>query len=93
MLKMGFCMTYDNTSKITAVGACPFSHRDNINDMYVQLPADVNELNNFTCGRLKRRGLLCSNCEDSLGVAVLIVMNALNVWEIFMDGCSILHLP
>ena len=68
---MLYCMTNDNTSNITAVGACPSSHRDNINDMYVQLPADVNELNNFTCGRLKRRGLLCSHCEDSLGVAVL----------------------
>ena len=37
----------------------------------MQLPADVNELNNFTCGRFKRGGLLCSHCEDSLGVVVL----------------------
>ena len=71
MLKMEHCITYDNISNVISVGTCPFSHRDNIDDMYVQLPANVNELNNFTCGRLKRRGLLCSNCEDSLGVAVL----------------------
>ena len=71
MLRIEYCMTYDNISNVTAVGTCPFSNRDNINDMYVQQPADVNELNNFTCGRLKRRGLLCSHCEDSLGVAVL----------------------
>ena len=71
MLRIDYCMTYDNLSDVTSVGICPFSHRDNINDIYVQLPADVNELNNFTCGRLKREGLLCSNCEDSLGVAIL----------------------
>ena len=71
MLRIEYCMTYDNISNVTAVGTCPFSNRDNINDMYVQQPADVNELNNFTCGRLKREGLLCSHCEDSLGVAVL----------------------
>ena len=71
MLRIERCMTYDNISNVTSVSICPFSHRDNINDMYVQQPADVNVLNNFTCGRLKRRGLLCSHCEDSLGVAVL----------------------
>ena len=70
-LRIEHCMTYDNISNVTSVSACPFSHRDNIDDMYVQLPADVNELNNFMCGRLKRGGLLCSHCEDSLGVAVL----------------------
>ena len=69
-LKIEYCMTYDNISNVTSVGTCPFSHRDNTNDIYVQLPADVNELNNFTCGRLKREGRLCSYCEDSLGVAV-----------------------
>ena len=71
MLKMGHCMTYDNISNVTSVGICPFSYRENKYDTYVQLPADVNELNNFTCGRLKRGGILCSHCEDSLGVAVL----------------------
>ena len=71
MLMMEHCMTYDNISNVTSVGTCPFSHRDNINDIYVQQPADVKELNNFTCGRLKRKDLLCSYCEDSLGVAVL----------------------
>ena len=71
MLRMENCMTYDNISDVTSVGTCPFSYRENKYDTYVQQPADVNKLNNFTCGRLKRECRLCSNCEDSLGVAVL----------------------
>ena len=31
----------------------------------------MEDLNNFTCSWLNRRGLLCSHCEESLGVAVL----------------------
>ena len=65
------CMTYDNISDVTVTGSCPYSRLMSVDKFYVKPPADVTELNNFTCGRLKRRGLLCSHCEDSLGVAVL----------------------
>ena len=65
------CMTYDNISSVTVAGSCPYSKLVDINEFYVQQPESVNELNNFTCGWLQRRGPLCSHCEDSLGVAVL----------------------
>ena len=71
-LRTDCCMTHDNISQVTVVSSCPYSNNiNNINDVFVQQPLDVNELNMFTCSRLKRRGLLCSHCEDSLGVAVL----------------------
>ena len=48
-----------------------------LNDMYVQQPANVNELNNFTCGRLKREGLLAVTVKIHWEWQYsLIVMNA-----------------
>ena len=70
-----YCMTYDVTSNVTVAGACPFSRLKNSDGLYTQPPMDVNELNNFTCGKLQRSGLLCSHCENSLGVAVLSYSN------------------
>ena len=70
-LNIRYCMTYDDTINATVAGICPFSRLNKSDEFYVQQPVNVNELQNFTCGRLKRRGLLCSHCEDSLGIAVL----------------------
>ena len=63
-----FCMGYDNASKVTVLGHCPYSEK---NTFFYELPQDVEDLNNFTCSWLNRRGLLCSHCDESLGVAVL----------------------
>ena len=66
------CMTNDNLGNVTVTGSCPYSGQRNMsNELYRQQPMNVTKLDNFTCGRLRRRGLLCSHCEDSLGVAVL----------------------
>ena len=67
-LMNGFCMGYDNASKVTVLGYCPYSEK---NTLFYELPQDVEDLNNFTCSWLNRRGLLCSHCEESLGVAAL----------------------
>ncbi len=66
-----YCMTYDNTSRKTSVGACPFSKGTTLDDLTREQPRDRNKLNNFTCGWLRRQGILCSHCKESLGVAVL----------------------
>ncbi len=66
-----YCMTYDNTSRKTSVGDCPFSARRMLDDLMTEQPRDRNKLNNFTCGWLRRQGILCSHCKESLGVAVL----------------------
>ena len=68
------CMGYVNTSKVTVAGHCPYAGGANSkNNLFlIEVPRDPKELNNFTCGWLNRRGLLCSHCSDeSLGVAVL----------------------
>ncbi len=64
-------MTYDNTSRKTSLGACLFIKRRMLDDLITEQPRDINKLNNVTCGRLGRQGILCSHCKESLGVAVL----------------------
>ncbi len=66
-----YCMTYDNTSRKTSVGAFLFIKRRMLDDLMIELPRDINKLNNVTCGRIGRQGLLCSHCKETLGVAVL----------------------
>ena len=67
------CMSYDNKSKVTVAGKCIHSYSRSSNDDYfIEQPISVTKLDNFTCGWLKRTGLLCSHCRNqSHGVAVL----------------------
>lgn len=66
------CMTYDDESTGAVEGYCPYDHQTNtINSAFNIQPSNVSSLTEFTCGWLKRTGVLCSHCKDSLGVAVL----------------------
>ena len=68
----GYCMSYNDTSKDTVAGGCPFSnHHDGAQIFYFTLPNDTSELNTFTCSGLNRTGLLCSQCQRGLGPSVL----------------------
>ena len=67
----GYCMSYNDTTKDTVAGGCPFSNHDGAQIFYVTLPNDTSELNTFTCSGLNRTGLLCSHCQRGLGPAVL----------------------
>ena len=72
-LNAWLCMSYDNKSKVTVAGNCIYSPLGSVNNGYfIEQPIAVTELDNFTCGWLKRIGLLCSHCRNqSHGVAVL----------------------
>ena len=67
------CMTYDNESKNTLVGECPFSdlHKPSLQNDYVLLPNDTSELNEFMCGKMNRVGRMCHKCKPGFGPAVL----------------------
>ena len=63
---------YNDTTKYTVAGGCPFSdYHGNAQIYYVTLPKDTSELNSFMCSSLNRTGLLCSQCQRGLGPAVL----------------------
>ena len=70
LLHFGFCMTYNNTTGVTAYGACPYiAHYSNIVD-YIQLPSNVSLLNEYMCGLLNREGPLCGKCKGGYGAAL-----------------------
>ena len=72
LLIAGFCMSYDDTINDTLAGRCPFSyHHPNVQRFYITLPNDTSELNSFMCSGLDRTGLLCSQCQQGFGPAVL----------------------
>ena len=66
-----YCMTYDEVNNSMAFNNCPFHyHKPDVQGLYVALPQNVCDLNDFMCGGLNRTGLLCSNCKPGLGPAV-----------------------
>ena len=66
-----YCMTYDELNNSMACGYCPYHyHKPNVQGVYVKLPQNVCDLNEFMCGGLNRTGLLCSDCKPGLGPAV-----------------------
>ena len=66
-----YCMTYDEVSNTTTCGICPYQHhKPDVQGVYVKLPQNVCDLNEFMCGGLNRTGLLCSDCKPGLGPAV-----------------------
>ena len=66
-----YCMTYDEVNNSMAFNYCPYQyHKPDVQGLYVKLPHNVCDLNEFMCGGLNRTGLLCSNCKPGLGPAV-----------------------
>ena len=74
LILSGYCMSYDDTVNDTVVGRCPFNyHYPDAQTFYVTLPNDTFELNSFMCSGLNRTGVLCSQCQQGLGTAVLSI--------------------
>ena len=66
-----YCMTYDEVNNSIAIGMCPYHyHKPDAKGLYVKLPQNVCDVNEFMCGGLNRTGLLCSNCKAGMGPAV-----------------------
>ena len=71
-LGYNFCMTYDNDSTIS-IGFCPYFDLSNYNISkpgYISLPDNISELNDFMCGPMNRKGIVCSECIDGYGPSV-----------------------
>ena len=65
-------MSYDGTINDTVIGGCLFNYRySDAQSFFVTLPNVTSELSSFMCSDLNRTGLLCSQCQQGLGPAVL----------------------
>ena len=71
LISGGYCMSYHDTINDTVIGGCLFNYHHPNSRFYITLPNDTSELNSFMCSGLNRTGLLCSQCQQGLGPAVL----------------------
>jgi len=73
-LLLGYCMTLNGSSGIIQLGRCSyFNHQKPTDRLYLALPTDISRLNDFMCGPLNRKGLLCRDCLDGFGPAVFTI--------------------
>ena len=88
-LPFGYCATYseNNSTKSLSIANCPYLQHKYYNVTtpdYITLPVSLNELNDYMCGPLNRKGLLCSECEDGFGYSLSSFtykcVNCTNTW-------------
>ena len=86
LLRLGYCTTYEEGAGLF-VGRCNFlrpSLYTVIKDNYIRLPDNISELNDYLCGRVNRKGKLCSECIDGFSLSVFTVIpicsNCTNAW-------------
>ena len=73
LLKVGYCATYSDHTKLVSILACPFLPTNSYNYAipgYILLPKNLSQLNDYMCGPLNRKGLVCSECADGFGPSV-----------------------
>ena len=70
-----FCMTYEEAG--TFIGECEIYFLNKnaalIDGVYVQLPNNISELNDYMCGPMNRKGRICSECIDGFAPSVTSV--------------------
>ena len=67
---LGHCMTYDTKDKGTYIAKCYYFqlHHGNVTpDGYLSLPNISSELNDYMCGAMNRKGIVCGECIDGFG--------------------------
>lgn len=73
VLKFGYCMTHEEGQGYF-VGLCDYfqlnSYNKSAKDGYISLPGNLSELNDYMCGPLNRKGVICSKCIDGFGPSV-----------------------
>ena len=94
LLKLGHCLTYSDTENTATLGMCPYFNIrcynttvamvDNSSSIFVRLPQNISELNDFMCGLLNRKGFFCLDCIDGYGISLVLIgyrrSNCTNVW-------------
>ena len=70
-IESSFCATSSGEENCSFVAQCPFRPTFNvINRMHSEMPSNASQLDKLMCGPYKRKGFLCSECEEGYGPAV-----------------------
>ena len=70
---IGYCMTTEQLETFFS-NCAAYSPKVNVsavNGMYIQLPNNISELNDFMCGPMNRKGRVCSECIDGFAPSVI----------------------
>ena len=78
LLLFGHCATFSEKTKILSYSKLPLDQLNsyNIYNMstekfgYIILPRNLSQLNDYMCGPLNRKGLVCSQCADGFGPSI-----------------------
>jgi hypothetical protein len=72
-LGYNFCMTYKEKTNTVSAAFCTYFALDghNISEPgFISLPENISELNDYMCGSMNRKGVVCSECIDGYGPSV-----------------------
>ena len=77
LLRNGYCMTYE-VGKGTFASRCIYFEVNGHNKSetfpgFITLPDNVSELNDYMCGPMNRKGLVCRECIEEFGLSFFSV--------------------
>ena len=71
LLHHNYCMTYTKETSIISLSYCTYFNDHIISEPgYIDLPYNISELNDYMCGSMNRKGIVCSECIDGYGPSV-----------------------
>ena len=86
-LTAGHCATYNNDTKLVSILDCPYFQPIGYNFTttgLILLPTNLSQLNDYMCGPLNRKGLVCNECADGFGPSATPFgyqcVNCTNTW-------------
>ena len=90
LLFIGYCITFNEKINLLSIYDCPYFQLEKYNTIInnavikIQLPRYLSQLNDYMCGQLNRKGLVCSECADGFGPSVTSFgyrcVNCTNAW-------------
>ena len=76
-LASGYCATYSEDTRSLSIASCPYFQplakgfrKSRHGKLVIDLPRNLSQLNDYMCGPLNRKGLVCSECADGFGPSV-----------------------
>ena len=86
-LKVGYCATYSEETRLISMTTCPNLQHKGYNvtsNGYIRLPRNLSQLNHYMCTPLNRKGFVCSECVDGFGPSLNYLdykcANCTNIW-------------
>ena len=70
LLRNKYCMTYEEEASTISLSLCTyfvFNGHITSEPGFIDLPDNISELNDYMCGSMNRKGIVCSECIDGYG--------------------------